>query len=1168
MPLTDTTPSQNSFSARRIFGAVEGYDVRILADQARAFARQKKILIHIARDESRAHLLQDLFDYFAKDVELIFFPAWDCLPYDRVSPQADISAARLTALANLLNAQQDDLFKPRIFLLSVNAASQFVVPQEVVTHQVLTLSQGLKLAPVAFQKFLVANGYHRTETVREAGEFAVRGGLIDLYPPNSDYPVRCDFFGDEIESLKLFDSVTQLTVDKIKHLTLRSAREYFLDEESITRFRGRYRQHFGVITGSDPLYESVSEGRGVAGVEHWQPLFFEKMVSVFDYAPHHPVSLDPQALLALAERETQILDFYKARVALDSSRARNQKAKKSQDVSLSGSTYHPLPPALLYDTQEQFLNHLASRDVVQLESFAGEADDNAAWRIRDFGDIRARAELNLFSEVKSYLTQFSQNKVIACYSTGSRDRLKMMCEQNGFSNLVLCDTWNDILRLPKDKVGMTILHLEHGFIAPDLVLMTEQDILGDRLARKSKSRKRADNFLREVSSLNVGDYVVHVDHGVGKFEGLETLKAAGLMHDCLKIVYLGGDKLFVPVENMDVLSRYGNDEASVQLDKLGSTAWQARKARVKKDLMRMAEGLLAIAAERKIRTADVIDTPSGSYAEFVARFPYQETEDQQRAIDECLTDLASGHPMDRLVCGDVGFGKTEVALRAAYVAAFAGLQVAVIAPTTLLARQHAANFEQRFAGTGIRVAHLSRLVNAKDLKAAKEGLANGSYHIAIGTHSVLSDSVSFQNLGLVVVDEEQRFGVKQKERMKALKANVHILTLTATPIPRTLQMALTGVRDMSIIATPPVDRLAIRTSILPFDPVIIRDAILREHYRGGQSFYVCPRIKDMDALEEQLKELVPEVKVITAHGQMTATELEDRMTAFYEGQYDILLATNIIESGLDIPSANTIIIHRADLFGLSQLYQIRGRVGRSKTRAYAYLTYDPHHVLTEQAQRRLEVFETLDSLGAGFQLASHDLDIRGAGNLLGEEQSGHIREVGVELYQQMLEDAVLETQNRIDQKENEDTHWSPTINIGTSVLIPESYIADLTVRMALYRRLADMSDTADVDSFAAELIDRFGNLPAEVENLLDIVTIKTLCRAAHIVQVDAGPKGAVLTFFKNTPRKPDALLLWAARNPSTVKLRPDQKLGIMRAWDNISDRVAGVKRLLNELALL
>ena len=585
--------------------------------------------------------------------------------------------------------------------------------------------------------------------------------------------------------------------------------------------------------------------------------------------------------------------------------------------------------------------------------------------------------------------------------------------------------------------------------------------------------------------------------------------------------------------------------------------------------MIMADGLLKIAAARILRKADALDISSHDLNEFVSKFPYQETDDQLRAISDTMEDLQSGRPMDRLVCGDVGFGKTEIALRAAYIAARAGMQVAIVAPTTLLVRQHHHNFLNRFKGTGFRVEHLSRLVSAKDTKATKDGLADGSVRIVIGTHSILSDKIKFANLGLVIVDEEQRFGVKQKERLKELKSNVHVLTLTATPIPRTLQMALTGVRDMSIIATPPIDRLAIRTFVMPFDQLVIREAILREHYRGGQVFYVCPRIKDMEEIEQQLKELVPEVKYISAHGQMSPTELEDRMTAFYEGQYGILLATNIIESGIDIPSANTIIVHRSDLFGLAQLYQIRGRVGRSKVRAYAYITYDPAVKLTAQAQKRLEVFETLDSLGAGFQLASHDLDIRGAGNLLGDEQSGHIKEVGIELYQQMLEEAVAATRAGVDlDMPAPDSSWSPTINMGTSVLIPEKYVEDLGVRMSLYRRLAELETVDDIESYAAELIDRFGDLPDEVNNLLDIVKIKQLCRQAGVAQLDAGPKGAILSFHLNTPPNPEKLLAWMAEKPGSVKLRPDQKISVLRAWDSVKERVKGIQNLMTDLARL
>ena len=927
-----------------------------------------------------------------------------------------------------------------------------------------------------------------------------------------------------------------------------------------------------MLVQDDPLYQAVTEGRRHAGMEHWLPLFFAGMDTLFDYSARFKISFDAQAEQARAERLLQIEDFYEARRTLDKALASKRKKKDGSEVSLTGGVYHPLPPEQLYIFDAEFNQKIAPLEPLILQGFGSphEEIETEARRGRDFSDIRANNPTGLFQELDAYLRAHQNRKIlIACYSTGSRERLRVLMEDAAIKNVVLCDSFADARKLKDGQIALCILHLERGFNAPDLIVLTEQDILGDRLARKSGRKRKADNFLKEISSLNAGDLVVHIDHGVGRFEGLETLKAAGLMHDCLKLVYAGGDKLFVPVENIEVLSRFGSDEGNTILDKLGGAGWQARKARVKKNLMVMADGLLKIAAERMLRKADTLEVSAHDLHEFISKFPYQETEDQLRAISDVMEDFQSGRPMDRLVCGDVGFGKTEVALRAAYIAAKAGMQVAVVAPTTLLARQHHQNFLARFQGMGIRVDQLSRLVNAKDSKLTKDGLADGSVRIVIGTHSLLAEKIKFANLGLVIVDEEQRFGVKQKERLKELKANVHVLTLTATPIPRTLQMALTGVRDMSIIATPPVDRLAIRTAVMPYDQLVIREAILREHYRGGQSFYVCPRIKDMQDIEQQLKELVPEVRAITAHGQMTPTELEDRMNAFYEGQYGILLATNIIESGLDIPSANTIIVHKADLFGLAQLYQIRGRVGRSKVRAYAYITYDPAQKLSALSQKRLEVFETLDSLGAGFQLASHDLDIRGAGNLLGDEQSGHIREVGIELYQQMLEEAVAATKAGVDlDAPQAQSGWTPNINLGTSVLIPEKYVEDLGVRMSLYRRLSELETGDDIESYAAELIDRFGDLPPEVSNLLDIVKIKQLCREAGVAQLDAGPKGAIIAFHQNTPPNPEALLAWMQLKPGSVKLRPDQKISVLRSWDNVKERVKGIQSLMTDLASL
>ena len=645
---------------------------------------------------------------------------------------------------------------------------------------------------------------------------------------------------------------------------------------------------------------------------------------------------------------------------------------------------------------------------------------------------------------------------------------------------------------------------------------------------------------------------------------MRAIEAAGAPHDCLEIHYAGGDKLFLPVENIELLSRYGSEEAGAELDRLGSTAWQTRKARMKNRIREIAGELIKVAAERQLHDAPRLAVETGVYDEFCAGFPYEETDDQQAAIAAVLNDLSSGRPMDRLVCGDVGFGKTEVALRAAFIAAMNGKQVAVVVPTTLLSRQHYKTFADRLKGYPIHIAQASRLVSAKELAAAKKGLAEGTVDIVIGTHALLGKTVKFKDLGLIVVDEEQHFGVSHKEKLKQLRSEVHVLTLTATPIPRTLQLALSGVREMSIIATPPVDRLAVRTFVSPFDPVTVREALLRERYRGGQAFYVCPRIEDLADAKEFLDKTVPEVRVAVAHGQMPATALEDIMGAFYDGKFDVLLSTTIIESGLDIANANTLIVHRADMFGLAQIYQLRGRVGRSKLRAYALLTLPAGRKITPQAERRLKVLESLDTLGAGFQLASHDLDIRGAGNLLGDEQSGHIKEVGFELYQQMLEEAVLSMKAGIAAPVAD--KWSPQITIGTPVLIPEDYVTDLPVRLALYRRLSEIENDRDIEGFGAELVDRFGPLPEEVEYLLAIVAIKSLCRRANVEKIEVGPKGAVLSFRDNIFANPEGLISYIAKHPVGARVRPDQKVVFFDEWDSAEERLKGATDILRTIA--
>jgi len=1146
-------------------GVPQGFDALVLADLARAAAAEpaSATLLHIAAEDTRLTALAEQLAFFAPEIEVLALPAWDCLPYDRISPNGEIVARRMATLAALAERRASGA-GPRLLLTTVNAALQRLPAPEFVAGQSFTAQPGDRIDLEELGGFLARAGYTRASQVTEPGEFARRGGLMDIYPPGDEAPLRLDLFGDELDQIRRFDPLTQRSTGKAAALRLRPVAEFSLDPQSVRRFRQGYAEAFGAVTDDDPLYTAVSQSRRHQGMEHWLPLFHDRMVTLFDYLPDSPVTLDERVEHAAETRLDAIADYYETR-----------KAAAHAPTTALSQPYKPAAPEQLYLTAAEWGCRLAEAPAHRLSPFqAPESGDVVAFpgkAGRDFAPERQARESNVYDALTSHVNALLSRErrvLVAAYAPGARARLKTVLADHGLSATAEVDSFAELRRLEAGCVGLALMALESGFETPELAVITEQDLLGDRLIRKSRKSRRADEFLRDVAALAPGDLVVHLDHGVGRFEGLETISVSGAPHDCLRLIYRDGDKLYLPVENIELLSRFGSEETGSELDKLGGQAWQARKAKAKKRIREMAGELIKVAAERAMRDADELAAPAGLYDEFAARFPYAETEDQLRAIEDVIGDLAKGKPMDRLICGDVGFGKTEVALRAAFVAVMAGHQVAVVAPTTLLARQHFQTFSERFRGLPVRIARLSRLVGQKESKTTKEGLASGDVDIVIGTHALLGKSIRFRGLGLLVVDEEQHFGVAHKERLKQLKADVHVLTLTATPIPRTLQLAMSGIRDLSLIATPPVDRLAVRSFVMPFDDMVVREALLREHYRGGQSFYVVPRISDIREAAEFLAEQVPEVKVAVAHGQMGSTEIEDTMTAFYEGRYDVLLSTAIVESGLDIPSANTLIVHRADRFGLAQLYQLRGRVGRSKLRAYAYLTYPAGRAMTETAQKRLEVLQSLDTLGAGFTVASHDMDIRGAGNLLGEEQSGHVREVGVELYQQMLEEAVAEARTGRGEAgaTEEEGSFSPQINVGASVLIPESYVLDLNLRMALYRRLAELESKADIDAFAAELIDRFGPLPQEVEQLLKVIEIKIACLAAGIARIDAGPKGMTVSFYKDSFPDPQGLVEFISKQRTTAKLRPDHKLVYMARMEDTGRRLAAVLSLAKALA--
>jgi transcription-repair coupling factor (superfamily II helicase) len=1130
-------------------GVPTGFLPALLADLARG---AKTRAVFIAPDDTAMRAISQTAQFFAPELEIVEFPAWDCLPYDRASPSLRVMAERIGALHRLQKVARS----PQLVLTTANAATQRTLTPFRIRQLVANLKPGERIDRDKLAALLTANGYVRTDTVHDQGEYAVRGGIVDLFPSGEEQALRLDFFGDEIETVRTFDPADQRTTGRIDGFVLLPASEALLDEDSVKRFRAGYRERFGATATGDPLYQAVSDGRRLAGMEHWLPLFEDKLATLFDHLGEHAVLVRDAGVKAAGEaRFEAVADYFENRRRAEAAQPGSYRALAPKTLYLAAAEWDAALAATRCHVTTPF-HEPESQTVVDF------GVDNA----RDFAPERAGGE-NVYEAVVKHIDRLRKDgrkPILASYSTGARERLTALLKDHELAGAKPVDTWQQAQGIGETQTAFVVLPLDHGFTAPGVAVLTEQDMLGDRLVRRKKRRKSADAFLAELASLSPGDLVVHTDHGIGKYEGLTQVPVANAPHDCVALTYAGGAKLYVPVENLEVLSRYGSSEEGAVLDRLGGEAWQRRKSKMKERIREIAGELIQVAAERALRPGEVAEPDSSGYPTFVDRFPYEETDDQERAIEDVLADLSAGRPMDRLIVGDVGFGKTEVALRAAFVAAMAGMQVAVVCPTTLLARQHHMNFTTRFEGFPIEIGRLSRLVPAAEAKKVKDGIAAGTIDIVIGTHALLAKGIDFKRLGLVIVDEEQRFGVTHKERLKSLRAEVHLLTLTATPIPRTLQMAMSGLRELSVIQTPPVDRLAVRTYVMPWDPVVLREALLREHYRGGQSFLVTPRISDLPDIEEYLREQVPEVRYVIAHGQMAPSEVEERMSAFVERKFEVLISTTIIESGIDIPSANTLIVNRADRFGLAQLYQLRGRVGRSKTRAYAYMVTPPERMMTEAAEKRLKVLGDLDSLGAGFQLASHDLDIRGAGNLLGDEQSGHIKEVGYELYQSMLEEAILDA--RAGGLAKRPTGFSPQITVDAPILIPEEYVPDLDLRMGLYRRLNELEDRVELDAFAAEMIDRFGKLPEATDNLVKVIEIKLNAKTACVAKMDIGAKGALVSFHENKPPNIPGLLAYVDKLGGIAKLRPDSKLALTRNWADPAARLHGALQLSKGLA--
>ena len=1081
--------------------------------------KTKKNILFICENKKKYNQTKDMLNFYETE-NLMCFPEYDTKTYDRISPNKKITSERVKTLIELQKSKEN-----KIVLTTVKSATQRIADKTNNFYNFLYLNVGRNYNIDEIRSYLSLNGYSNTSYVREAGEFTVRGGIIDLYPYNSKSPKRLDFFGNKLDTIKNFNANTQLSINEtIDSLIVYPCNEIILCNDLVNNFRVNFNSEFGSQNKNSKLYDSVSNQIQYPGIESWFPFFYKKNSTIIDYC-YQPIIILDNNIFEIIEEHKEILESqFKTRNEYDYEKNNNEK-------------YHALSPDKIFLSSEKLKKILNKNNCIQFYSFKHPSEFNLqAGNIKNFYSSDKLKNIN-YKELKKTIdnnNKSNKKTFIACSSEGSRQRLQKILKNQNISSYNF-ENISDLSNNIKNEVGLCILNLNNGFHLEEVTFLSEQDIFGEKFYRARKIENK--NFLKDISSINPNDLVVHIDHGLGRFVNLTNLKIEDSYHECLMLEYRNQDRLYLPVENLEMLSKYNSNDENIILDRLGSDKWKIKKEKIKKDIMKLASELIDVAAKRKLANAEKFNIKDEFYHDFCSKFPFEETEDQLNSIDSVLDDLTKGLPMDRLVCGDVGFGKTEVAIRASFVVALDGKQVVILAPTTLLARQHYETFKSRFTGMPINVVELSRL--SKNKSKIIEKINTGSADIVIGTHALLTDKIEFKNLGLLIVDEEQHFGVKHKEKLKKLKSDIHVLTLTATPIPRTMQLAMTGVKDLSVIASPPIDRRSIETFIFKKDNIVIKEALLNEKKRGGQSFYVVPRIKDIETIEKFIKENIPEINYVIAHGQMSSTNLENRMHDFYEGIYDVLISTSIIESGLDVANANTIIVHKANLFGLSQLYQIRGRVGRSNVNAYAYITYENDYHLGSNALKRLEAIQSLNSLGAGFNLASYDLNIRGSGNILGEQQSGHIKEIGIELYQEMLEETILELKN--SDKKSIDEKWSPKITLDLPILIPSSYIEDVNLRMEIYRKLSNLNKVSEIELFEVELIDRFGKYPNEVDILFRIIAIKIKCKKLNIEKIKKTTDGFLIQFRNNLFNNPSALLEYINQSDETI-LKPDEKI--------------------------
>lgn len=1117
----------------------------VVSIHAKNHSHQK--IIYIVDKDDLATTHQNLA-FFCPNHRLAVFPPRDMYPYETLNPTPTIMAQRIQTLGALIDGTVD------ILVTTIEAFYDYVVPREQLAHYHATFKTHYSYDRDTLLTSWRTMGYQRVDTVLGVGDYAVRGGIIDLFPVGSPHPIRLDFLGDVLESIKTFDPLSQRTTDFVEEITYWPLSEIVLTDANLQTFRQNYRLHTPLKRREDIFYEAIQNRNILPGTYQWTPFFYAQPGTFLDYIEGFRI-ISPSDTLSLAHAYwITLTEHYESR-----------KAQSDSHVP------YAFAPETLFVPRHTIETYIEQNMDLELYTFEPRGVTSAHIHVLHTFRKRIKSgEKKNLLDFREHIKESPKPIIVTAPVATEHGHLRTLMRGMGFPDPVVANSWNEVILLlgaPISKKPYWIIvpgPLAQGFETSEFELYTETDLLGQRAERISKVKPKISKLL-ELSHFQKGDFLVHDAHGIGRFENLETLSINDAPHDCIRLTYDQGDRLFVPVENMDILSFFAHKDSASSLDKLGSSSWQQRKERVRKKIKEIAEKLATIAATRSLIQATPYTDVSTDFQEFCARFPYMETDDQLNAINDVLSDLANPTPMDRLVCGDVGFGKTEVALRAAFVVASSGAQVVVLAPTTLLARQHYESFMKRFSGLGFQIGLMSRFQNTTELKKQRKATENGSLNILIGTHSLLSSRVTFYNLGLLIIDEEQHFGVQQKEKIKAAYPHIHVLSLSATPIPRTLQLSISGIRDLSLITTPPLKRLPVKTRVMPFDILTIADVLQKEKSRGGQSFFVCPHVSHIPDIYRQLSQALPDLGIGIAHGQLTSSQLENTVIRFCEGAYDILVSTNIVESGLDIPNANTLIVYRSDLFGLAQLYQLRGRVGRSPRQGYAYFTITPEKTLTTGAERRLEVMQTLESLGASFQVASHDMDIRGTGNILGEEQSGQMQQVGIGMYHHMLEEALMVLKAKQSNTAVLDHDWSPQINIGLKVFIPETYIPDMTTRLSIYQQIATIKSDDELIALQHELVDRFGPLPPEASNLARVIQVKNRMKELYLSKIDTGPKGILFSFHQNTCPYVDRLVTFSYSQKGTVQLRPDQKMVLYRAWDSPESVLSNVTQFLTSM---